>query len=405
MKKAHVAATLLLWVLVATTLHAHANANGRLEASGVIYVEDTRVASEVQGEIVEVLAEPGDAVANGDPLIVLDSSSVASSVQEARIALQTAEAQLQVVKSGPRTEEVAGKQAQLAMAQAERSRALALHQAALRALDDPQELRQQLLEAMAQVSLAQAAVEAAEAQHALLQHQVDDAKWNSTERHILEHQAKAAEAELAAAQADVRTAETALSHLQKMADNPLDYLVAVHESEGAYRIADARVRVSQAELRDLIQGATPEELALSETAVQLAAANLELARLRAERLTIRSPVDGTVTARMASAGETALAGATLLTLADLSEVSLVVYVPQSALSQVSLGQRVDVAVDSFPSRRFEGMVTHIASEAQYTPRNVASKEERVNTVYEVTVRVPNGEGKLKAGMPADAVFH
>ncbi len=390
--------------LTATAAITQAKANGTLEATGVIYVEEIRVASELQGQVAHVLVKAGDVVRMGDPLVVLESKAVEASVEQAHSELETAKAGLEVVRAGPRTAGVAAKQAQVAMAQAERSRALASYRAAQRALDDPQALRQQLLEAEAQVALADAAVDASEAELAWSRHQADEADWNSTERHVLEQQAKAAEADLAAAQADLRTAETALSHLRDILDNPLEYIAAVHESEGAYRISDARVRVSQAELRELIRGATAEELAVVEAEVLLAGASLNLAKLRAQRLAIGSPVDGTVTALMASPGETALPGATLVTVADLQDVHVVVYVPQTALGRVFLGQRVEVTVDSYPLRRFEGLVTHIGSEAQYTPRNVASKEERVNTVYNVTITLPNPEGLLKGGMAADAVF-
>ncbi len=74
------------------------------------------------------------------------------------------------------------------------------------------------------------------------------------------------------------------------------------------------------------------------------------------------------------------------------------------LGEVQLGQSVDVMVDSFPERRFQGRVVHIADQPQYTPRSVATKEERVNTVYGVKIRLPNPEGLLKPGMAADAVF-
>ncbi|MBC7261414.1 MAG: efflux RND transporter periplasmic adaptor subunit, partial [Chloroflexi bacterium] len=80
------------------------------------------------------------------------------------------------------------------------------------------------------------------------------------------------------------------------------------------------------------------------------------------------------------------------------------YVPAHRLGEVYLGQRVEVTIDSFPQRRFEGQVVHIADEPQYTPRNLATKEERVNTVYAVKVRLPNPEGLLKPGMAGDAVF-
>jgi len=192
--------------------------------------------------------------------------------------------------------------------------------------------------------------------------------------------------------------------LQEMEKNPLSYLARAHASEGAYRVAEAAVAVAEAELRDLLAGATAEELVVAQANVALAQAQWRLAQARLDRLTLRSPATGTVTMRMTNVGETALPGVTLLRVADLGEVTLTVYVPQTRLAEVSLGQPVDITVDSFPGRAFVGRVVHIADEAQFTPRNIATQEERVNTVYAVKIRLPNPEGLLKPGMAADAVF-
>ena len=210
-------------------------------------------------------------------------------------------------------------------------------------------------------------------------------------------------AELEAARGDEDAARTELEHLQTMRGNPLSHMAKAHVAQGEHHVADAAVQVALAELRDVLAGPTVEEIATAEADPSLAEAQLHLAETQRDRLTLRSPVAGNVTARVASVGETVLPGATLLTVADLTEVFLTVYLPQTSLGQVFLGQTLGVTVDSFPERRFEGYVVHIADEPQYTPRNVATKEERVNTVYEVKIRIPNPKGLLKPGMAADAV--
>ena len=169
-------------------------------------------------------------------------------------------------------------------------------------------------------------------------------------------------------------------------------------------MAMSAVQVRQAELDDLQAGATAEETAAAEANVALAQAQLRLAQMQMEHLTIRAPLNGTVLECMIHVGETVMPGVTLLRIADLSTVYLVVYVPENRLGEVHLGQKVSVTVDSFPQRPFEGQVMHIADQAQYTPRNVATKEEQVNTVYAVKIRLSNAERLLKPGMAADAVF-
>jgi multidrug resistance efflux pump len=92
----------------------------------------------------------------------------------------------------------------------------------------------------------------------------------------------------------------------------------------------------------------------------------------------------------------------MLTIANLDEVTLVIYIPETRLGQVQVGQKVEVEVDSFPDRVFMGEIVNIAGEAEFTPRNVQTKEERVNLVFAVKVSIPNPDHALKPGMPADA---
>jgi len=91
-------------------------------------------------------------------------------------------------------------------------------------------------------------------------------------------------------------------------------------------------------------------------------------------------------------------------LGDLDKVTLTVYVPEDRLGQVQIGQQVEVRVDSFPERWFIGSVMAIAHEAEFTPRNVQTQEERVNMVFAVDVDILNPDHALKPGLPADAVI-
>jgi multidrug resistance efflux pump len=85
-------------------------------------------------------------------------------------------------------------------------------------------------------------------------------------------------------------------------------------------------------------------------------------------------------------------------------VRLTIYVGETDIGRVRQGQQVDVTVDSFPGRTFAGRVTFIAQEAEFTPRNVQTKDERATTVFAVRVELPNPDRALKPGMPADAVI-
>jgi hypothetical protein len=91
-------------------------------------------------------------------------------------------------------------------------------------------------------------------------------------------------------------------------------------------------------------------------------------------------------------------------MADLSGITITVYVPEDRYGQISLGQTAQVSVDSFPGEAFNAEVIHIADEAEFTPRNVQTVEGRSSTVYAIKLKVTDSESKLKIGMPADVVF-
>jgi len=100
----------------------------------------------------------------------------------------------------------------------------------------------------------------------------------------------------------------------------------------------------------------------------------------------------------------ALPGQPLLTVADLRRVNLIVYVPEPDIDTVNVGQTVNVYVDAFPREPFAGTVTYISDQAEFTPKNIQTREERINTVFAVKIRLDNEDQRLKPGMPADAIL-
>jgi HlyD family secretion protein len=101
------------------------------------------------------------------------------------------------------------------------------------------------------------------------------------------------------------------------------------------------------------------------------------------------------------AGETVAAGAAVYSLGDLESPWIRVYVKEDRLGLVKLGQKAEVMTDSFPKKTYLGTVTMISSEAEFTPKNVQTREERVKLVFALKVSVKNENGELKPGMPAD----
>jgi HlyD family secretion protein len=126
--------------------------------------------------------------------------------------------------------------------------------------------------------------------------------------------------------------------------------------------------------------------------------------VQSTKLVLNSPVNGIVTRRAANVGEIAAPNTTVLSVANLDTVKLTIYVPETQIGQIKIGDEIPVSVDSFPEKTFIGKVIFINSQAEFTPRNVQTKSERVNTVFAVKLQIPNPNFDLKPGMPADATL-
>src|SRR6266540_263878 len=142
----------------------------------------------------------------------------------------------------------------------------------------------------------------------------------------------------------------------------------------------------------------------SQKAIEQAKANISLLDAQIAKLTVFAPMDGVILTRNVEPGEFVQPGATALTMADLSNITITVYVPEDRYGQIKLGQQAEVNVDSFPGETFNAEVIHISDQAEFTPRNVQTVEGRSSTVYAIKLKVSDNEGKLKIGMPADVTF-
>ena len=111
-----------------------------------------------------------------------------------------------------------------------------------------------------------------------------------------------------------------------------------------------------------------------------------------------------VTRTHAEAGETLGAGRPVVTVTDISKPWVRVYIPENKIGKVRLGAVAKIKVDTFPNREFAGRVSYVSSQAEFTPKNVQTQEERVKLVFAVNVTLDNRDGTLKPGMPADVTI-
>jgi multidrug resistance efflux pump len=275
-------------------------------------------------------------------------------------------------------------------------------------VEDPLELNAQIDAARGEIAILEKSVEAAQAELKTAEIQRDEAARNQlndeavTMSQVAVKQADAARANLAAAEAELAGAQSQLALLIAMRDNPLALITQANAAETAYEQADAGLLIAKAKLDSVKAGPMAEEVAIAEAQVQQAEAALASVGVQLDKLNLTAPRDGIITDRPANPGELATPGATLMNLGDLDQVTLTVFIPVTQIGQVRVGQTARVEVDAYPGETFEGTVAFIAPEAEFTPKNVQTEEERVNLVFAVKITLDNPDHRLKPRMPADA---
>jgi len=196
-----------------------------------------------------------------------------------------------------------------------------------------------------------------------------------------------------------------------------DELVKIkNEAESSLKSAEfvyERARDDYARAENLFQAGaiSAQKRDTAKTAVDSAKANVEALRASLDLAVTRlgfaeltSPIDGFILTKSAEAGEVVPAGATIFTLADLKNIRLTAYINEKDLGRVKLNQGADIKTDTYPGRIYKGRISFISQEAEFTPKQIQTQEERVKLVYRIKIAVDNDNLELKPGMPADALI-
>jgi HlyD family secretion protein len=176
----------------------------------------------------------------------------------------------------------------------------------------------------------------------------------------------------------------------------------VDRARQAYEVAAAQEKSARQKVLLLEAGSRPDQVEAARGQLAQARNALDTARTRLKEMTVLSPLDGVVLRKNLEVGELAAPGVPILTLMNPADIWVRAYVPEEEVARIKVGSPARVSVDGYPARRFPGRITEIASEAEFTPRNVQTRKERVNLVFRIKIAVDNPEGILKPGMPADA---
>ena len=368
-------------------------------ASGFLEADEVAISSELGGRIAALHAAEGADVKPSDGLIELDRGIAAAELHIAEAGAQTARATLAQVQAGTRAEDIQQAQAAVALAEAGRAAADQSRKDARLLLANQQSLDLQIIQTRTQIDVSRQKLAAAVASQSGTQLVKD--RYTVPFQDLTNWQAWIG---VNTAGAAYDGAQTTLAALEAERSSARALQAQVDAAESGYNVAVTAVTQAQSRLTDLQAGATSAQIGVAEAHVRVADAAVAAAQTKVRKLSLAAPVGGQVSAHNLKVGELAAPGATILTLTDLDELSLVVYVPADKLGRVTLGATAPVAVDGFPGRTFSGEIVHIGDKAEFVPNNVQTAEDRASLVYAVKLRLANPDHTLKPGVPADATF-
>lgn len=207
----------------------------------------------------------------------------------------------------------------------------------------------------------------------------------------------AREEDLLQAEASYKNAESDLRRMEQLrTDNSV--------SPKQFEDAQTRYTLARQTYEKLKRGSRVEEIQMARARRDQAAAQLGSLKKKFGDCVITAPIAGIVTRRFVEPGEFVGMGVSIVRIANLSVMELMIYVPEADLPTIRLGQPADVSVDAYQDRVFKGTVVFISPTAEFTPKNIQTKDERTKLVFGVKIKVANPDGALKAGIPADVAL-
>jgi HlyD family secretion protein len=327
-----------------------------LQGSGTVEARNIRVGSKVGGRVDKVLVREGDSVEPGQILINFDDRELQASLAQVRASAEKAE-------RGFRPEEIAEARAAAAQAQAEYE----LRRNGYRQED---------------IAVAQAELDRANADE--VRAHLDFQRYDAlAQKDLVSRQ-----------QRDTAEANWKMALAQKQnAQHKLDELKRGYRPE-EIAAAEARYHQTQAALEKFERGNRREDIAAARAALAY-----DEARYR-ERQVV-APSAATVEVLDVRPGDLIAPNTPVATLLERDQIYIRIYIPETQVGRVQLGQKAEIRVDSFPNQFFHGVVEQINQQAEFLPRNVQTREERVHQVFGVKVRIEDGSHRVRAGMSAD----
>ena len=339
------------------------------EWSGTVEARAISVGSRAGGRVLGVLVREGESVAKGQPILELELGDWPAQLVQAKAQKKSAEAVLDKLRKGARPEE--------------------LDQARARTLTAKAVLDQAIAGARPEAILA------AQAHLGAQDIVVQKAKLEADRMHKLDSAGAAVAADLDNADMSLREAVAQREALQDQVDE-------LKNGSRREEVAQARARQMEqtASMKLVAAGTRVEDLRVAEADVEAADGKVAQVQSMLDELTIRAPLSARVEALDLRPGDIIAPNAAAAVLLEEKELYVRIYVPETLLGRLRVGQAVPIKVDSFPDRAFRGVVTHINDIGEFSPRNLQTADERADQVFATRVELQEGFNELRAGMAA-----
>jgi len=210
-----------------------------------------------------------------------------------------------------------------------------------------------------------------------------------------------AEAVLFQAKSDLENKQAHYERMKPLFGRGIIPKETLDNAEAGYKIAKASFQKATENYLLVKEGPRKEDIEDARAQVEQARVSLKLTETQLSYALLYSPHSGVVLVKVSEIGEVVNPGTSVLTLADLENVWLKAYIPETDLSRIKWGQEVIVTTDLQPKKEYKGKISFISSQAEFTPKSIQTEKERVTLVYRIKVDIPNPDRELKPGMPAD----
>jgi HlyD family secretion protein len=290
-----------------------------IKASGTIESVDVTVSSKLSGQIKKINIKEGDMVKTGDLLLELDHDLLDIQLRQAEARVEQANAQLNLLLSGARKEDIQ----------------------------------------MAEQSLKQAKI-------------------------------------------NLELAKQDKDRFTSLYDTRTITKKQYEDAAARYDLAVTQYNAANENLNKIKSIIRPEEIESAKANIKSLTANVDLLKKNIEDAKVYAPVEGFVSKKFVEAGEIVSPQSSLMKISNLETVDLVIYLNEVELGKVKLGQNADIKIDTYKDKVYKGEIIYISPEAEFTPKNIQTQDERTKLVFAVKIRIPNQNFELKPGMPADA---